>query len=423
MINAKASSLHSNKESRTSLFSSDGRRLGVCCAKILRSQHSCHRSTARLLGAQLILFAAARDGRAVATPILRLLARTQLLVVTLHQVAELSWNRIAIHWGKIFTRILLREFFNHTVAQFDERLRDARVQAGDLWGFVAAFEVDAQLACAIKHLGGFVAEFGLIEQLFHIAQTVAPLLVAVAGEDAAVFLLLGVVEEQRLRHGTAVDGSTEPVIVAITIRGWTTSDLVVVVVRSTIGAGTWLAITRLIGISRLWLTLTPALPWLLAFALSFTRLFAFAGLFTLGSVGIRLLGHALTFFTGLLAAFAGFLPFLPVGLFSRGLSLAFAIGAGLLPLFALLAGFFAFSRFLTFTGLLACLGHLGILRWLFAGRSAFFGIALAFGFWIALLAFAGLVVVGGLFFGTLALLGIVGWLFAFTLFCLIGFFR
>ena len=233
--------------------------MGVCCAESVAKQQDFHRSTARLFGRGASYTLPQVAGRAVATPSHgTLLSSAQLLVVALHEIAELSRHRITVHGCEIFAGVLLREFFNDAITEFDERLRDACVQNRDLRSFVAPLEVDAQLTGTVEHLGGFVAEFGVVEKLLHIAQAVAPAVVAVASEDIGVGLFFGIIEEEGFGERAALDLRTRAVVVRIAVAGGAARDLVVIVA---VVVGTLADVATLIGIvgiGGLRLPLTPS---------------------------------------------------------------------------------------------------------------------------------------------------------------------
>jgi hypothetical protein len=66
----------------------------------------------------------------------------------------------------------------------------------DLRSCIVAFVVDAHRAGIVEHLGGFVAQLGLVQKLLHITQTIRPAVVAFASEGAVIRDFCALVEEE-----------------------------------------------------------------------------------------------------------------------------------------------------------------------------------------------------------------------------------
>jgi hypothetical protein len=66
----------------------------------------------------------------------------------------------------------------------------------DLRGRIVAFVIDAHRAGIVEHLGGFVAQLGLVQKLLHIAQAIRPAVVAFAGEGTVIRDFCALVEEE-----------------------------------------------------------------------------------------------------------------------------------------------------------------------------------------------------------------------------------
>jgi len=62
---------------------------------------------------------------------------------------------------------------------------------------VVALVVYAHGARVVEHARGFIAQLGLAEELLHIAQAVAPAVIAFTGDGALAGLLIGFFEKER----------------------------------------------------------------------------------------------------------------------------------------------------------------------------------------------------------------------------------
>jgi hypothetical protein len=87
----------------------------------------------------------------------------------------------------------------------------------DLRSCIIALVVDAHRTGIIEHLGSFVAEFGLVQKLLHIAQTIRPTVIAFSSEGSVIRDFGALVEEEDSTFIAATSAASS--IVAFTNTG------------------------------------------------------------------------------------------------------------------------------------------------------------------------------------------------------------
>ena len=125
-----------------------------------------------------------------------LVSRAELLVVSPNQVTKFRRHGIAIDGSEWIFFVQLGNFFTDTLAQFDQRFRDALIDSSCLRSLIVAGEIDSHLAGVIGDTSRVVPEILLLQHFTDPAKSVTEVFVVLT-RDSSLFPLLGLLVKKQ----------------------------------------------------------------------------------------------------------------------------------------------------------------------------------------------------------------------------------